>query len=170
MSRCRSAGGLPHLAIALLFLAGLLGGCTSFTRPWQAPEVTLIGLRAKELTLERQVFIATLAVRNPNDRTLPIKSMTYRLSLEGEQVAEGGGALERQIPAFGEERAEVEVVGSLVGLAPRLAVFALQDRPLGWTLSGMATIADGLLTLPYRYSGEIDARALLARVKSPRVR
>lgn len=161
---------LLRLAVVLLCLPGLLGGCTSLMRPWQAPEVKLLGLRAKELTLERQVFIATLAVRNPNDRTLPIKAMTYRLSLEGEQVAEGGGAFERQISAFGEQQAEVEVVGSLVGLAPRLAVLALQDRPLGWTLSGTASIADGLLSLPYRYSGEVDARALLARVKPPRVR
>jgi hypothetical protein len=32
-----------------------------------------------------------------------------------------------------------------------------------WTVSGTATIADGLLTLPYRHSGQVDARALLAR-------
>jgi hypothetical protein len=39
---------------------------------------------------------------------------------------------------------------------------ALEERPLEWTITGTATIADGLLALPYRYSGEVDPRELLA--------
>ncbi|WP_295401585.1 LEA type 2 family protein [uncultured Thiocystis sp.] len=152
--------------IALLVLiVSLLPGCASLTESWKAPEVALIGLQPKELGLTRQVFIATLAVKNPNDRTLPIKAMTYRLALEGQEVAEGGGALERQIPAFGETTVDVEVIGSLLGLLQQLPALALQDRPLNWTIAGTATLAGGLITLPYRYSGQIDARTLMAGVR-----
>jgi hypothetical protein len=141
----------------------LLAGCASLTKPWQSPEVSLVGLQPKELSLARQVFVATLAVRNPNDRTLPIKAMTYRLKLDGQELAEGGGALDRQIPAFGESTVDVEVVGSLLGLAQYLPALAVRQGPLDWTVSGTATIADGFLTLPYRYSGQVDPQELLSQ-------
>jgi LEA14-like dessication related protein len=147
----------------LLLVAALLAGCASLTKSWEAPEVTLAGLRLKELGLARQTVILTLAVHNPNDRTLPVKGLTYRLKLEGNEIAQGSSALDRQIPAFGDALVDVEVTGSLLGLAQQLPALALQERPLEWTLSGTATIADGLLTLPYRYSGQVDPRELLAR-------
>ncbi len=150
------------LWLALLGLA-LLAGCASLTQPWEAPEVSLTGLRVKELTLGRQVFVATLAVRNPNDRTLPIKAMTYRLKLDGNELAQGGGALDRQIPAFGESQVDVEVVGSLLGVAMQLPALALKETPVDWTVSGTATTADGLLTLPYRHSGQVNPQELMAR-------
>jgi LEA14-like dessication related protein len=156
-----------------LLCALLLVGCASLTHSWQAPEVTLKGLRIKELGLGQQVFVATLGVRNPNDRTLPIKAMTYRLTLEGKDLAEGGGALDRQIPAFGESVVDVDVVGSLLGLTQMLPALATKQIPLDWTVTGTATIADGLLTLPYRYSGQVDPQELLSRAvgaNSPRYR
>jgi hypothetical protein len=146
-------------ALALLLAAG----CATLTEPWQAPEVTPLGLRVAELGPLRQVFVVTLAVTNPNDRTLPIKAMTYRLTLEGKELAQGSSRLERQIPALGEESVEVEVAANLLGVVPQLPALALQGRPLDWTIAGTLTIADGLLTLPYRYSGQVDAADLLAK-------
>jgi hypothetical protein len=145
-----------------LALAALLVGCASLTRSWEAPEIALEGLRVKELALARQTVILTLALHNPNDRTLPIKGLTYRLKLEGNEIAQGASVLDRQIPPFGDALAEVEVSGSLLGLVQQLPALALKDRPLDWTVTGTATIADGLLTLPFRYSGQVDPQALLA--------
>jgi hypothetical protein len=146
-------------ALALLVVTG----CATITQPWQSPEVAPLGLRVAELGPQRQVFVVTLAVKNPNDRTLPIKAMTYRLTLDGKELAQGSSTLERQIPALGEERVEVEVAANLLGVVPQLPALALQGRPLDWTVVGTVTIADGLLTLPYRYSGQVDAATLLAQ-------
>jgi hypothetical protein len=159
----KSVRSFDRLVWVAFLGAALLAGCTSLTKPWHAPEVSLAGLRVKELTLARQVAVATLAVHNPNDRPLPIKAMTYRLKLEGKELAEGGGTLERQIPAFGEALVDVEVFGSLLGWGQMLPALALRETPLDWTVSGTATIADGLLTLPYRYSGQVDPQELLAQ-------
>lgn len=162
------------LSLGLVLLLSLLTGCAGLAKPWEAPEVALAGLRVKELRLAQQTLLLTLAVKNPNDRTLPIKGLTYRLKLEGNEIAQGTSALERQIPAFGEALVDLEVTGSLLGLAQQLPTLALKDRPLDWTLSGTATIADGLLTLPYRYSGQVDPRELLVRgdaaLRTPRFR
>jgi LEA14-like dessication related protein len=163
----------PTLSFALVsaLITALVSGCASLTQSWIAPEVALAGLRIKELTLLRQVFIVTLTVKNPNDRTLPIKSMTYRLKLEGNELAQGSSRLDRQIPPLGTAPVEVEVVSSLLGITQQLPALALKDRPLDWTVSGTASLANGLLPLPYRWSGQIDAKALLSTMNggSPRV-
>jgi LEA14-like dessication related protein len=146
------------LAGALLLLAG----CASVTESWETPEVALVGLQPKALGLERQSFIARLRIRNPNDRTLPVKRMSYRLSLEGNEIANGAGELDRQIPAFGEETVDVEVNSNLLDLLPKLPLLALQNDPLEWTISGTVGVLGGVLSLPYRYSGEIDPRELMS--------
>jgi len=147
--------------LSILLIIALVSGCASLTKSWIAPEVALTGLRIKELTLLRQVFIVTLAVRNPNDRTLPIKALTYRIKLEGNELAQGSSQLDRQIPPLGTALADVEVVGNLLGITQQLPALALKDRPLDWTVSGTASLANGLLPLPYRWSGQIDPKALL---------
>ena len=121
------------------------------------------GLRVKEVTLARQTVIVTLTVRNPNDRPLPIKAMTCRLQIEGSEVARGASTLDRQIPAFGDALVDLDIEGSLLGLIQQLPSLSLKDAPLDWTVSGTVTIADGFLTLPYRYSGQVDAKTLLSR-------
>ncbi len=145
-----------------VLLVALLAGCASLTKSWIAPKVALSGLQVKELGLARQTFLATLLVKNPNDRALPIKAMTYVLSLEGNEVARGDSTLEKQIPAFGEANVDVEVVSGLLDLAARLPALALKDEPLGWTIAGTFTLTGGLITLPYRYSGTIDPVALMS--------
>ena len=153
----RPSSWLAFLSIAMV-LAITLGGCASSVESWQAPEVTLIGIQPREIGLARQSFVLTLAVRNPNDRALPIQAMRYHLSLEGEEIARGGGQLDRLIPPQGEDRVDVEVTGDLLSLAARLPRLARQPGLFEWSLSGTLTLSGGLIVLPYRYSGTLDAR------------
>jgi LEA14-like dessication related protein len=150
-------------ATALCWLA--LGGCASLTKPWSAPEVAFAGLQPKEIGLNRQSFVVSLLVKNPNDRALPIKAMTYRLYLEGTEIVDGASELDRQIAAFSEETVDVEVNTSLLGLAPRLPLLAMTRDSLNWKIDGTVTIAGGLVTLPYRYSGSVEPGALLAALR-----
>ncbi|WP_200386676.1 LEA type 2 family protein [Thiocapsa imhoffii] len=152
------------LAVTLLTLLG----CAGLTQPWLEPEVSLTSLRPRQITLEEQSFLIGLRIRNPNDRTLPIKAMTYALSLEGTQIAAGGGTLDRQIPAFGEEEVEVSVTGSASTLAALLPRLLLQAQPAQYRIAGTVTVA-GVVPIPYHYSGEIDPDTLL-RAASPLLR
>jgi LEA14-like dessication related protein len=88
--------------------------------------------------------------------------MTYRISVEGRELAHGATELERTIPPFGEETVDVEVSSNLVALLPQLSIFALSRDKLRWKLSGTVALASGLFTLPFWYSGEIDPRAVMA--------
>jgi len=152
----------PSMLLSVALVSALISGCASLTQSWIAPEVALAGLRIKELSFMRQVFIVSLSVKNPNDRTLPIKALTYRITLEGNELAQGSSQLDRQIPPLGTALADVEVVGSLLGITQQLPALALKDRPLDWTVSGTASLANGLVPLPYRWSGQIDPKALLS--------
>lgn len=146
------------LVAACLLLT--LTGCASLTQPWIAPEVMVTSLQPRQLGLDQQTFLIGLRIHNPNDRLLPIKAMSYRLSLEGEEIAAGGGKLERQIPAFGEASAEVSVTGNAARLISRIPLLMRQSRPLDYEVAGTVTVA-GVLPLPYRYSGQLDPKLLL---------
>jgi len=110
--------------------------------------------------MEGQSELLGLRIRNPNDRMLPIKAMTYRLSLEGDEVARGGGALDRQIPAFGEETVEVSLDGDAGLLLRKRPALALQKPPWDYRIAGTATVA-GFVPIPYRHSGEIDPKQIV---------
>lgn len=159
MIPCPAKPSVP-LAAVLLALAAL-AGCAGLTRPWLAPEVALVGVQPRSIALDRQTLTLRLAVRNPNDRALPIRAMTYRLKLDGRQVAEGGGALDRTIPALGEALVDVDVTASALQLLQQLPALALSDQPVEWRIGGTVTLAGGVVTLPYRYSGRIDPKTLL---------
>ena len=137
-----------------------LAGCAGLTKPWTAPDVMVTSLKPQQVGLDQQTFLVGLRIHNPNDRMLPIKAMSYRLSLEGDEIASGSGKLERQIPAFGEESAEVSVSGSAAQLVTRLPILMLQSRPLDYQIAGTVTVA-GVIPIPSRYSGELDPKMLL---------
>ena len=155
---------LTAICAAAALLPGLVAGCASLTRPWTQPDVMVTSVRPQQLALDRQTLLVGLRIHNPNDRTLPIKAMTYTLTLEGDEIASGGGALERQIPAFGDTSTEVSLSGDAGRILGKLPALALQSRPWQYRISGVITVAD-FVPVPYRYSGELDprevARALL---------
>jgi hypothetical protein len=152
--------GLAPLLVLVLVLGLGLAGCAGLTKPWSAPEVTVTSLQPQKIGLDEQSLLVGLQIHNPNDRMLPIKAMSYRLTLEGDEIASGSGKLERQIPAFGDASAEVSVTGSALGLAGKLPAMLLTARPWQYQIAGTVTVA-GVVPIPYRYSGELDPKALL---------
>ncbi|RKT45335.1 LEA type 2 family protein [Thiocapsa rosea] len=159
----RLSGFAPVSILALLVLQ-LLAGCASLTAPWTAPEVALLGAQPKLLGLDRQSFLVNLGVTNPNDRALPIKGLSYRVVVEGQELAEGSSELARLIPAGGTERVDVEVNSNLLGLMPTLPGLLLTKDTLAWTVSGIAYVDAGgvRLPVPYRHSGTLAPAALVS--------
>lgn len=149
----RNACLLPIVALLLL------AGCAGLTRPWLPPEVALLSLIPERLSAERQSLRVGLRITNPNDRTLPIKAMTYRLKLADTEVARGGGALARQLAPGESADVAVSLDTDLAALLPLLPGLALSNQPVRYQLDGTARIA-GILPLPWRYQGELDAARL----------
>ncbi|MCG6942353.1 MAG: LEA type 2 family protein [Thiohalocapsa sp.] len=150
----------PHWPIALAILCALLSACATVTYNWKAPEVQVTSIQPEQIGLGAQTLRVGLNIKNPNDRTLPIKAMTYTLSLDGTQVAEGGGKLNKQIPAFGEAPVKVLVLADAGAALRMLPALALKSGPINYHISGIATVA-GVVPIPYRYSGKVKVDDLL---------
>ena len=138
----------------------LLVGCASLTGNWLPPEVRLTSIQPEQINLGEQRLRVGLNLKNPNDRVLPIKAMTYKLSLEDTQVAQGGGALDEQIPAFGEAPVEVALVANAASALGLLPMLALKREPISYRIAGTVTVA-GVVPIPYRHSGEVDPQVLM---------
>jgi LEA14-like dessication related protein len=156
----RPRPGLSCFTIVILALVTLTG-CANLTERGKAPELALVGVTPAALTLDRQTFVVRLRVKNPNERSLPIKAITYHLDLDGNELAHGSSALDRAIPAFGEELVDVEVDSNLLALLAQLPILAARQEKLRWRIHGTVTVGGGLVPLPYWYSGEIDPRDLM---------
>jgi LEA14-like dessication related protein len=147
---------MPQPLSLTIFLATLfLSGCAGLTRSWEAPEVIVTSITPQVIGLERQVLRVGVRLRNPNERTLPIKAMSYRLSLEGVELAAGSGELEREIPAFGEAETEVSLDANAAALVRMLPSLVLREGPWSYRIAGTAMVA-GVVPIPYRYTGTID--------------
>lgn len=144
----------------MLLAALLLSACASLTRDWLPPEVQVTSITPERIGLDQQTLKVGLNLKNPNDRMLPIKAMTYKLSLAGTQVAEGGGALDKQIPAFGTAPLEVKVAADAASMLALLPTLALKREPIDYRIAGTVTVA-GVVPIPYRYSGQVDPQTLL---------
>lgn len=150
----------------ILFLAAvaLSPACSYVTKPWIAPGVTLVGIRPAQMTAEQQTFIVSLNVNNPNDRTLPIKGVTYNLLVEGHEIANGAGSLDKQIAAFDEGVVDVEVNTTLMDLFRTAPTMALTGDRWSYKISGILKIADGYLPVPFRYSGKVEVDQIVGRL------
>lgn len=147
--------------VPLLAAVVLLAGCANLTKPWITPGVTLVGIRPAQMTAEKQTFIVSLNVNNPNDRTLPIKGAAYNLEVEGHEIANGAGSLDKQIPPFDEGVVDVEVNTSLMDLTRTVPALAFTGGKWSYKISGVLKLAGGYLPIPFRYSGEVETAQII---------
>lgn len=150
----------------ILFLAAvaLPAGCSYLTKPWITPGVTLVDIRPAQMTAEQQTFIVSLNVNNPNDRTLPIKRATYNLKVEGHEIANGAGSVDKQIPAFDEGVVDVEVNTSLMDLIRDVPALTFTGGTWSYEISGILELAGGYVPVPFRYSGDVEAAQIIGRL------
>jgi len=73
----------------ILFAAALLASCATSRVTLPAPEVTLTGVRVKDIGIGGQEFLLGFSVSNPNPFPLPVRSIRYNVRLDGQNVAGG---------------------------------------------------------------------------------
>lgn len=96
----------------------LLGGCALTNL--RAPTVTPQAVELTDVQLDEQQFRVQLHVQNPNDRALPIKSVSCTLQVEGVDVGKGQSAQPFSVPAHGDTDFEMVVTTNLVATVPNL--------------------------------------------------
>ncbi len=144
---------------SLLFAVALLNGCASMGTTLQAPRLTVVAANMASADVFSQQFRVRVHVENPNDRTLPIKSIDYKLFLEGDNFAEGMSDAPFIVPANGEKEFDLTMRTNFVSSVGRLLsrLTGTNNRTVQYVFSG-SVVVDTLFSpkLNFTESGAVD--------------
>jgi LEA14-like dessication related protein len=104
----------------LLVALPLLGACATVQQSMQAPQVSLRSVQVERLDFKSQTFLLAFDVTNPNPVTLPIKSVSYGVKLDGMRFASGETISNFSIPAGGDTEFTISADLDLLHTAPAL--------------------------------------------------
>ncbi|WP_426150164.1 LEA type 2 family protein [Pseudomonas sp. DC3000-4b1] len=149
--------------VGLAFLLGLGGCATWLTGNYDDPEVHLKRVEVVKARLLEQRFRLRFEILNPNDQALPVRGLTYKVTLEGIPLAEGEDDSWFSVPANERAIHVVEVRTNLwEHLKPLARLLRHPDRPLHYQLEG--ELRTGVLfghNLSLRRTGEVTPAGLL---------
>lgn len=159
----RLSAALPA-RLAWIWALPLLGltGCASLAPKLEPPKLTVVGVELVSGDLLQQRFKARMRVDNPNDRSVKVRSISYTLTLGGEELGRGLSAAAFDIPASGSADFDMNVTADLAG-----TVLRLMDRARGkglpdaltYRLRGEVKLAQGLArTIPFDETGTLRLR------------
>ena len=133
---------------SLTFLFALLvtlSGCASwFTGDLQKPVVRLVKVDVVKAKLLEQRFLLHFSVDNPNDSSLSVRSLDYRVTLNDVELADGEANTRFSVPAHGRHEFEIPVRTNLWRHLKGI-VRALEklDQPIRYSFQG--SVKTGLL-------------------------
>lgn len=96
----------PIVILAVLGLAGGLGGCSGYS----APELTVTRVQVKERSPQATVLAITIDAENVNDVSLPLRGLEYEVVLDGKMVFSGRRSPESTLRRFGTQQIVVPAV------------------------------------------------------------
>ncbi len=141
----------------IVMLALTLGACAGggLKMP-EAPSVGLSSLQLVSPGLRSQTFRVGLDLKNPNNFSLPLRGFSYKLKLNGVDVAEGVNSQSITLPAGGSSALQMDISMDLFSLFGRLkSAGLLTGQPVKYELSGNVGLLTQGLTLPFNRAGEI---------------
>lgn len=143
--------------ISLVWVFALLSGCSWMSGSFEKPDVKLVKVDVVKARLLEQQFKLHFSIDNPNDFSLPVRGLAYKVKLNDVDLAEGESSLWFTVPANGRQNFEVPVNTNL-WRHMKYIVKLLQkpDQPIRYNLEG--DIKTGLLfgqTVHIARDGEI---------------
>lgn len=133
VSTIRTIGTVMCLALLVS-----LGGCSTwFSGNFKDPTVTLTHVEIVKARLLEQEFLLHFRIRNPNDRSLPVRGLAYTVRLNDIELASGESSLWATVPAQSSEVYEVPVRTNLWRhMKYVVRLLEKPDRPIRYSLDG----------------------------------
>ena len=149
MSPMRSLCG----ALALIALSS----CSSMKM--EKPHLEVVNVQMLKGDLLQQEFKVRMRVDNPNDRELPVRSITYKLQLAGEEFAQGESASSFTVPAKGSTEFDLSMKANAASMALRLLGGGRKLENLEYRLVGKVSLSSGMMrSIPFDEKGEFKLR------------
>lgn len=134
---------LIGLGLVCCLTAGGLAGCGLFGAKFEAPHLAVIKVELLDSDILSQHFKVRLRVQNPNSRALPVRGITCKLELAGDEFGNGVSGESFEVPAYGEAEFDMLLTTNLASAVMRF--MNKKDRN-----------AD---SLEYRISGKVDLKS-----------
>src|SRR5690606_14679906 len=101
-----------------------------------------------------------LRVQNPNDRELPVKGLTARLEVDGEELASGVSAASFTVPAFGEAEFDMAMTAHVAAALVKLLSRREGSRDsIDYRVTGKLSLSSGWLrSIPFEESGTFNLK------------
>lgn len=140
-------------SLSLLLVAVALSGCALIVPKLQTPRLSIVDIQVRKANLLEQDLRVRMRVDNPNDRSLPIKGLSYTVYLGGQEFATGVSDASFVVPALGTAEFDMDVTANAAG-----ALFAILGRPRGqgidYHMKGRVELTHGWLrSVPFEESG-----------------
>ncbi len=145
----------------VLLIAVVLTACASHARLEQ-PNLSVVGIEMLEGSLFTQRLKVRVRVQNPNERELPIKGVSAKLEVAGNDFATGVSAQPFVVPAFGEAEFDLMVDASMAQTIIGMVGKGKQDGPrdsVDYRLSGKVSLSSGFVrSLPFDETGTLQLK------------
>lgn len=136
-----------------LLIAALLAGCSLFVPRISAPTLSIVKVDLLKSDLWEQHLKVRMRVQNPNDRTLPVKGLSYTIDVSGEQFASGVSGASFVVPANGEAEFDMNVTANMAGALLKMLGHGGSEG-IDYRIAGKVSLSEGLLrTVPFEQHG-----------------
>ncbi|MCZ8132523.1 MAG: LEA type 2 family protein [Steroidobacteraceae bacterium] len=151
-----------HRLVPALFAVAALGaaGCAGLVPKLETPQLSVIGVEVLDAQLLEQRFSVRMRVRNPNDRDLPIRGLSYTMQVAGQDFGRGMTAKAFTVPALGEAEFDMIVTTNLAGSLLRILP-QLERNPesIEYRLEGRVNTDLGLVrSIPFVEKGRLSMK------------
>lgn len=145
-------------SVPLLLLAVALSGCALFLPKLQTPRLSIVDVQVLRANLLQQQLRVRMRVDNPNDRSLPVKGLSYTVYLGEQEFATGASDASFVVPALGTAEFNMDVNANAAG-----AIFTILNKSRGqgieYRMQGRVELTHGWLrSIPFQQSGEFTLR------------
>jgi LEA14-like dessication related protein len=148
----RQGGASVRTLSVFLALLGL-SACSLFVPKLQPPRLSVVDIDFQKGALWQQKLKVRMHVDNPNDRSLPIKGITYILDVNGQEFAHGESAASFVVPALGQAEFDMNMTANMAGTIISLLGHGT-DANVEYHLAGRISLSQGLLrSVPFDQRG-----------------
>ena len=134
----RKQGKMILRVTLLAAVTATLAACAGVSTHVDSPRVSLNQVDVQKLDLDAQTVLLHFDVTNPNPFPLPVRSLSYRVDLDGYRFASGESTADFTMPAQSDTAFAISAELDLLNTAPRLIQIIRQGahRNIPYSLKG----------------------------------
>jgi LEA14-like dessication related protein len=134
----------------------LVCGCS--TLKLEAPKLAVVSMKVQSADIFSQRMLVRMRVQNPNERELPIKSISYTIDVNDAEFAQGLSDTPFVVPAMGEAEFDVQVTTNLANALTQLFGHRGAET-LDYRLRGQVALSSGFLRhVPFDERGSVKLK------------